>query len=410
MADTDAAVAAIDRAAAALADARQIIAAAPGETVPPTTQPPGRLQPLNVTATGIPGGVTLTWANSAEAAGYPVFVAWGATTFLGKTTAAAGSTTLTVNELQPGAAHDFDVGYMTPTGVDAAALVRVRATPLPVVLQPSDPPTVPLPPSSPDLVYPSGSTWPARRQFIIAHAGVGTVPLKRIASQADLTANGLPGQWSGGDGGQWNCPAGGPYETLDIRGMLYYTGPGPLTMKRCRVMGVRYASTSGKSGGSFQHCTVIPQPGMPLGQGGVNFWGQTGWSVESCDISGFADGFQCVGPGRIIDTWVHDLAYGTTPSGIVTHNDGCQNYGGQVTLDRCVFDMGGVAGSTNGALFCSEPSASFSATELFVDVTRSDVNALHAWASPVGITVNGGRVSKLGRLIGKVTLIGVTRD
>jgi hypothetical protein len=143
---------------------------------------------------------------------------------------------------------------------------------------------------------------------------------------------------------------------------------------------------------------------MALGQGGINMWGQTNWVMDHCDVWGFADGSQVVGPGKIVDCWFHDLTVGRMPSGMMSHNDGCQNYGGQVTVERSVYDMQGTAGSTNGALFCSKPVASFVANELFADATRPDVNIIHAWDSTAGIVINSGRVSRMGRVIGKVTM------
>lgn len=399
----------LDAACTALAAARAAMEG-PDEPVDPVDPPdeppplPDPLVPLGLVALPGPdvGTVVLAWQAQAAAERLSVALSWGAGKFLGRVVLPAGTTSHVVSGLAP-QLHEFDVGYVQTSGV-AGPLVRVTATPLA---------GEPEPPGSGE--YPIGAPWRERRTWITERAGCKQSALRRIASQADLDAADLPGTWAGpATGGQWNCtgtPAAG-LVGLDIKGLVYYTGKTSLVMEDCRAMGVRWANEALKSGGRISRVTIVRHPTLALGQGGLNFWGQANFVVDHCDISGFADGIQCSGNGVIRDTWVHDLAYGFSPEqGGATHNDGTQSYSGVVTVERCVYDMGGVANSTNGALFCSTPSASFKATELFVDVTVALANSLHAHQSPLGITVDGGRVSKLGRIIGKVSLsANVVRD
>lgn len=396
------AIANIDQAIKALTDARAQLA----------DQAPAIMQLVGATAVPIPGGLVLAWDLPPGAERLSVFVSWGSQgKWIDKANLAPGTKghTLTGLKAQP---TEVDLGLLQP-GVAAWPLVRLSAVPL-ATEAPSVPaePSVPVdgqPGGSPDPSdYPADAATLVRRDWIAHHAGCKSADLEVVASQADLSRLGLPGLWVGN---QWNLDRmpnaiiGG----LDIHGKVYYTGAEPLAIADSKAWGIRYGSSAGKRGGLIQRCTLKGQPGAPLGEGVINFWGQQGWQVDSCDLSGTADGMQCTGPGVITDTWVHDLAYGYSPEQKgATHNDGVQNYGGKVSVKRSVFDMGGVPGSTNGALFCSTASASFVADDLFVETTRPDVNALHAWNSPEGIVVNGGRVIG-GRLIGKVVLNNVER-
>lgn len=387
----------IERAIALLVEAHALLEVKPPEPV--------ALQPQAAKATPLAAGLRIEWTNPVGSEALPVFLSWGTDGhFVGKLNLPAGTSFYPLTGL-PASPHAIDLGYVMP-GVTAMPLVRLTGTPTALVL-PSEP-DLPQPEPEVPSDYPSMGSATARRQAIVLAAGCPkSRALVTIASQDDLKRLGLTGDWSKG---QWYLGKGGSWlEDLDVKGTIQYSGRDPLLIRNCKVQGIKYAEIAGKTGGKFQYVTVERNPNLGLGQGGINFWGQSGWVIDHCDISGFADGVQCVGPGEMRDSWVHDLAYGYSPEQKgPTHNDGIQNYGGKVFVNRSVFDMGGVAGSTNGALFCSTAKASFVATELFVETTRNDVNALHAWDSPEGIIVNGGRVIG-GRLIGKVVLANVER-
>jgi hypothetical protein len=385
-------VKAIDAALDALAEVKASLSA----------QAPSLPQPQEASAVAVPGGLVIAWRMPQGAEALPVFLAWGSQgRFLGKVSLPAGTAAHTITGLPQGPC-EVDLGYVVP-GVSAWPLVRLSASPLAGL--PAEPS---MPVGEPTGAYPANADADTRRLYIAQGAGCRLAELQPVAGQADLTRLGLPGLWVGS---QWNLPRmpSEPLRGLDIKGLVYYTGPEALRLVDSKCAGVRWGASAGKQGGLIQRVTVNGIKGSPLGQGALNFWGQSGWVIDHCELTGFADGIQCSGPGTVSDTWVHDLAYGYSPEQKgPTHNDGIQCYGGRVTLSRCVFDMGGIPGSTNGALFCSTPTASFVADELFVEVTRADVNALHAWQSPEGIVVNGGRV-RGGRLIGNVRLNGVER-
>lgn len=397
--DKAAALASIDEAMAKLNAVKAAVNAWPTDGPPPPPPPPDQYIPQNVTATGEAGAVRLRWSVPPGAEPLTTFIAWGDTAFIDKANVPAGTTEYAVPGLRAGTQYSFDIGFIIAGKVGQMA----RVTGTPSGAGPDD--------GGDGGDYPATGSWQARRDFVKANAGCSGT-LRTIDSGAALIAAGLPGTWSGGiDGGRWTVPeCRVPFRDLNVKGLVFYTGAQPLEMENVRCEGVQYSEGSGKQGGRFYRVTVVRNPALGLGQGCINMWGQNGWVVDHCNVSGFSDGFQVSGAGIIRDTWVHDLAYGTTPSGIPTHNDGVQNYGGTTRLERCVIEMGGVAASTNGALFCSKPEANFTAFDLFAEVTRADVNILHAWQSPVGITVNGGRLSTMGRLIGKVVLNNVVRE
>lgn len=227
-----------------------------------------------------------------------------------------------------------------------------------------------------------------------------------VNSQAAIAALGLRGSWVIGN--QWSLPQGAkddgsPWENLDVQGTIYYTGSGPLKLKNVKCQGVQYKRDSLSPGGTFWGCTVVNKPGMTPGQGAIHFWTPSlrDWEIAYCDLSGFADGVQCMGPGLIHHTWVHDFLLTST-----THNDGVQNYGGRVESRDCVFDLGdniaAMAGHTNGALFTSADGASFEAWNLYVNCPSDPrINALNGSRGP--IVVHSGKI-KGGALPGDIRL------
>lgn len=226
--------------------------------------------------------------------------------------------------------------------------------------------------------------------------------LRVIASQADLMANGLPGTFNA-TSKTWslpNCP--NQWSDLDVRGIIYYTGVDTLKLVNVKCQGVQYKSASASTGGWFLSCTIVEKPGLVPGQGGINFYGQKNWTIDSCDISGFADGCQGVGPGLIMNSWVHDFILTST-----THNDGFQNYGGRIEVHNCVYDLGDdpvpMRQHTNGALFTSSEGASFEAWDLYVNCPSNEpqINALNGARGP--IVVHTGKI-KGGALPGQVFL------
>lgn len=164
-----------------------------------------------------------------------------------------------------------------------------------------------------------------------------------------------------------------------MRGLIYYTGTDELKLRNVKCRGVQYKANSTSPGGLFYRTTVVNNPLLNVGQGGINFFGQSGWRIELCDISGFGDGIQAGGNGTIIGTWVHDFVI-TSES----HNDGVQLYEGKVLVYDSVFDMGDnlatMSGHSNGALFTSETGTEYEAWNLYVNTVRgtSTVNALNA--------------------------------
>lgn len=245
------------------------------------------------------------------------------------------------------------------------------------------------PPPIDHAAYPATSDWSnpitraAKVAWIKFHAGAGLQgPLREVASAADLAAYGLPGAWANGN---WNLPVGGPFEHLDVKGLIYYSGTTPLQLNDVACQGIQYKSGSASQQGLFVSTTVRAKAGMALGQGGINFFGQSNWVISRCDIAGFADGIQCVGPGVVEESWFHDFAFGPT-----THNDGIQHYGpGNVDVTKTVFELGldpvKMNNHSNGALFCSNPSARFTASELYVltlPISQANVNALNAYQAP----------------------------
>lgn len=401
--------AALDKAAGAIGEAQALVV----PPVAPPEPPRPRQVPDNVVAVGDPGGVRLTWIIPPALAGLSVFVAWGAGEFIGKATLPSGATTFRLPDLVAGTTYAIDIGLFDARGGQVTDLTRVTATPLPPTPAP-EPPVV-----DPPELYPAAGTDADKVTWIRSGVGVGHAQLATVANAADLKARGLPGSWTGGVNGTWNLPRAVPggYQNLDVRGLIYYTGPDPLTLDHVRAQGVRYSSSAGKQGGTFRYCTMVAQPGSPLGRGAIQMWGQSGWEVDHCDLSGAVDGMQVAGNGAIHDSWVHDLVYGPSPDqgGGPSHGDGIQAYSGMVQVDRVVMDLGNKTGSvgyTNGALFCSEASAWFVANDLFATVAESNANILHANRSPKGITVNSGRLQG-GRIISPLNNVklgpGVTR-
>jgi hypothetical protein len=179
------------------------------------------------------------------------------------------------------------------------------------------------------------------------------------------------------------------------QGTIWYTGQAALTITDSRVRGVQYASTSGKTGALFERVEIAENPTLALGQGGINFYGQTGWTVRRVIIAGFADGMQCSGHGLIEESVIRALAYGPA-----THNDWCQHYGGGLVRGlRSVFDsIPPRANAHNGVFSSNDASADYELVDCDGRVSGPNEDAsniLHANTGTISLTrsrFRGGRL------------------
>ncbi len=387
--DLAAQLARIDYATAALADVRTFLAGLtpdrPAEPAGPTAPlTPGR--PTARASTVNPStAIDVTWT---VPHGSPrTLVSWGTPTGqTGQTFIPAPAAAVTLDGLAPGTAYVIDLLSAQPDGTFHPGARARLASATETTVAPASPPGPGGYPTDP-------KAWDAKRDWTIAAAGAPATGLTVVDSPASLTAAGLPGTWANG---QWSLPAAGTYTGLDVRGLIWYTGQGPLTLLSGKSRGVQFSASSAKLPALFERWEFGPSPtGRQLGQGAVNFYGQPDWVIRRCVLHGFADGVQCSGTGLLEECVIRDLAYGPT-----THNDWAQHYGGgTLTARRCVFDSAPPRPNAHNGIFSSnDPTGNYVLEDCDLRVSgphAAQSNILHANTATITLVrcrARGGRL------------------
>jgi hypothetical protein len=136
------------------------------------------------------------------------------------------------------------------------------------------------------------------------------------------------------------------------------------------------------------------------GQGNLNAM-RANFIVRRTVMNQAADGMQCSGGGYMEECLIENLTVsGVAPAG--THNDFIQNYGGLVTVRKCLFKQGltGGQGSHLNGVFCDSGTYDIEDTAVIV-TAPAGMNAWALHAAKAGyIDIRNSYVR--GRIIGDI--------
>lgn len=229
----------------------------------------------------------------------------------------------------------LEAALAEPTSAGVADLGQLVATATGTVEQPE--------------AWPTSGTWDAKIQWVEAQAGVKSTGLPTVGQGGFIPAG---CRWVA-NGSTWNLyvDTATVLEDMVVPGTIVPRGTSGPDITLRNVVAQDCFTWEKPRIKVVEDCTfTIPAARVTGG------WGQGclnaltgGFAVRRTLLTGGADGIQCSGGGLIEDSVIRDLTIGPT-----THNDFIQNYGGTVTITRCVMRQQLDADESNhvNGLFC----------------------------------------------------------